>query len=110
MGEHRVHKLVGTIQTADSFFPRLRGLMFRSQWPGNIDGIYFPRCSSVHTCFTWVDLDLVFLDADHRVTGLVEHPRSWRFYNGPKGTVATLECLGGTLRRLDWKVGDEITR
>jgi uncharacterized membrane protein (UPF0127 family) len=94
---------------ARSFSLRLRGLMFRSAWPGEWSAVYFPDCSSVHTFFTNLKFDLVFLDANKITTRLVETTRSWRFYFGPPGTQDTLELPFGTIHQLDLKVGDEVS-
>jgi len=98
--------LPGVLQTAVSFRLRLRGLMFRKAWPEKWNGLYFPECSAIHTFFTWVEFELVFLDDSHRVTRLEAGPRPWRFYNGPQGTIDALELPMGTIQLLNLKVGD----
>lgn len=80
--------------------------MFRKAWPKKWNGLYFPECSAIHTFFTWVEFELVFLDVHHRVTRLEAGPRPWRFYKGPSGTIDTLELPMGTQQLLDLKVGD----
>lgn len=49
----------------DSFFLRLKGLMFRKE---KINSIYlFPKCSSIHTFFMKQDIDLCILDKDNKI-------------------------------------------
>jgi uncharacterized membrane protein (UPF0127 family) len=82
--------------------------MFRKDWPKKWNGLYFPNCSAIHTFFTWVEFELVFLDAHHCVTRMVARPRSWWFYQGPQGTVDTLELPPGTLRLMEMGLGDQV--
>ena len=93
---------------ARSFSLRLRGLMFRSAWPGEWSAVHFPRCRSVHTFFTNLRFDLVFLDRGARVTRCVEQTGLFRLYFGPSRTVDTLEMPEGAIRRMDLKVGDRL--
>jgi len=93
---------------ARSFGLRLRGLMFRNAWPGEWNAVYFPRCRSVHTFFTNLRFDLVFLDRGARVTGYVGQTGPFRLYFGPPGTVDALEMPEGAIRRMDLKVGDRL--
>jgi hypothetical protein len=54
------------IVVMNSFFKRLKGLMFRKD---PINKIYmFPRCSSIHTFFMRQLIDVCILDKDYIVT------------------------------------------
>lgn len=95
---------------ADSFSRRLFGLMGRRYLPEGEVWI-FPRCRSIHTGFMRMAIDVVFLDADQKVTGLEKDVRSWRILRGPPGTVSVLEAEAGWLEvetgELVWKGPDQ---
>jgi uncharacterized protein len=84
---------------AEAFIPRLRGLMFRSSWKKDCDGIFFPNCACVHTCFTFLKPDVVFIDGDGLVLQIVTEARPWGLFLGPRGTRHVLEVSGDTARQ-----------
>lgn len=80
------------VPEATSFWTRFTGLMFRKDF----SGMYFPKCSAVHTFFMRAPLDIVFFDRDGRPVRI--------FRNVPKNRVlivrgadSALELKGGTL-------------
>lgn len=93
---------------ATGFRSRLLGLQFRSRWPCACDGILFPSCSSVHTFFTGLEPDLLFLDEQGRVLNLVERAPSWRVFLGPRGTREILELPSGAARRVKLRTGTRV--
>ncbi len=61
-----INKKKYDIVIMNSFFKRLKGLMFRKE---SIDKIYmFPRCSSIHTYFMRQNIDVCILDKNYIVT------------------------------------------
>jgi hypothetical protein len=81
----------------------LRG---RKILPG--DGIWLEACDQVHTTGMAAPLDLLFLDADHRVVEKISHlpPGS----SSPRVPVAcgVLELPAGTIRSTQTEIGDRI--
>lgn len=80
------------VPEARSFWTRLTGLTFKKDF----SGMYFPKCSAVHTFFMRAPLDVVFFDKDSRPVRV--------FKNVPKNKVlivrgarSVLELKGGTL-------------
>lgn len=96
------------IRTADSYFPRLAGLMGRKRWPGACSGIFFPRCRSVHTFFTFLRPDILFLDKTYKIGKIFPSSAPWRVWLGAKDSRHCLELREGAARRLGLKVGDRI--
>lgn len=62
----------------------------------------FPRCSSVHTCFMRVPIDVVFLDSTLRVLA-VETLHPWHVSQCVPGTktIVELAAHGAAARHLD---------
>jgi len=94
-----------SIRTADSFGPRLLGLMGKREWPAGLKGLFFPHCRSLHTWFTFLKPDLVFMDKNRKILKLVLSAGSWRFYFGPSDCRHCLELPEGVVRRQRLKVG-----
>ena len=82
--------LLQTVETADTFWKRLRGLQFRRSLPSD-RGVFLTPCSSLHTCFMRFPIDVLMLDSDKVV---LEHRRNiqpWRFVFCPKNTTSVIE-------------------
>lgn len=64
------------------------------------EAMLFDRCSSIHTWFMRVPIDVVFLDAAGRVIRALSHVRPWRPLVACAGASAVLElCAGEAARR-----------
>ncbi len=93
---------------ADHFFSRLTGLMGRIGWPSAYMGIYFPNCVSVHTLFTTLKPDILFLDKKHKILKIFPSAEPWRLFLGPPGTRHCLELPGEDAGRFGLSIGDRI--
>lgn len=91
---------------AVGFLDRLLGLQFRHRWPESHDGLLFPDCAAVHTLFTFLKPDILFLGPGGRVLSVRERVPAWRILSGPRGTRETLEIPGGTARRMHIRPGN----
>ena len=82
-----------SVETADTFLRRLRGLMFRAELPAG-GGLLIRPAGSVHTCFMRFAIDVVFLDRELRVVRVAEAVRPWRLALA-RGARAVLELPAG---------------
>lgn len=96
-----------SIRTADSFLTRLKGLMFSRPLQPH-EGLLLTRCASVHTAFMRQVIDVVYLDAEGRITKCVERLGRWRASVGARGTAHTLELAAGAIRQQGLQVGQRI--
>lgn len=101
-------KRIKNIRRAEAFFTRLVGLMGRRKWPSGREGLFFPRCRSLHTFFTFLKPDLVFVDKNGRILEIIVAAGPWRVFNGPRGSVACLELPRGRAKRLGIRMKDLI--
>ncbi len=63
---------------ADTFLSRLTGLLGRKHLsPG--EGLIITACKSIHMVFMKFAIDVVFLDKNNRVVGLVENIKPFQF-------------------------------
>lgn len=96
------------IEVADSFAGRLRGLMLR-RLPGPNAALLLMQCSSVHTAFMLMPIDVVYLDPAGVVTKCVPHLRPFRAsVGGGRATAHTLELPAGAIERLGIAEGDRV--
>lgn len=91
------------------FWQRFCGLMLTSSLPPN-QGLFFPGCNSVHTCFMRYPIDVVYLDRQSRVVKLVKALRPWRASMGGRGSVGTLELACGSIERLGLTLGQSLAQ
>ena len=89
--------LAREIEMADTYFTRLKGLMFRRKFAGEKVLVLDP-CPQIHTCFMRFELDAIFCASDGTVLYVVEKMRPWRFSKFVRGARYTLEFVGGTLQ------------
>jgi len=96
------------IATAEGFWQRFFGLMFRRPPPAPGRGLLLLRCTSIHTCFMRYALDIAWLDGQGNVVGIVRHLKPWRARIGPRSARHVLELAADDTAGRDLKVGDHI--
>jgi len=101
-------KLEPVVLHAESFRDRLIGLMGRLNWPPTHQGIYFPRCASVHTFFTFLRPDLLFLDKNNKILRVYLSAKPWLVFVGPTHTYGCLEIPQGASQQWGLKEGDVV--
>jgi uncharacterized protein len=95
------------ISVADSFFPRLIGLMGRrSLEPGH--GMLITPSSGVHTCWMRIAIDVVALDKRNRVLKLGHAVKPWRLSGLTLKTIRVLELAAGQIHATGIEIGDEL--
>ena len=82
---------------ADKPWSRMRGLLGRSSLPVG-EGLLIKPCGSVHMFFMRFAIDVVFLDRELSVVGVVPELRPWRMA-GRRGAKVTLELAAGEAAR-----------
>jgi uncharacterized membrane protein (UPF0127 family) len=85
---------------------RFWGLMGRRSLPEG-EGLLIDPCGSIHTMFMRFPIDVVFLDADNRITRIAEALQPFRVAMG-KGCRRVLEMQAGTAGRAGLSVGDRL--
>ena len=103
-GEHG--SLICHCELADSFLPRLRGLLGR-RGIATGEGLLLAPAPSVHTWFMRFAIDAVFLDADLRVLEVRPHLRPWRLA-GARGARQVLELRAGGAAVADVRPGHRL--
>ena len=88
--------LAEEIEMADTFFTRLKGLMFRKGLPAK-KALLLTPCPQIHTCFMRFAIDAVFCNKEGEVLYVAEQMKPWRFGKFVCGARWTLEFTGGSL-------------
>lgn len=97
---------VRSVSVARKPWTRLVGMLTRQSEP-NVR-ILFPKCSSIHTCFMSVPIDVVFLDGRDVVVKIVSSAHPWRFISGGRAAASVLEGNAGFVVEHGLSVGDRV--
>jgi len=83
---------------------RLGGLLVLEQIKTK-QALWITPCNSVHTFGMKYTLDLVYIDKNKRVCGLVEHVKPWRISFLLRAK-AVMELMAGSIHNLNIQLGD----
>ena len=83
-------RILTELEYAISPWRRFAGLMGRRALPEGF-GLYFPHCSSIHTCFMRFTIDIIYIDSGWKVMKTVQRMKPWRlsFCPGASGVIET---------------------
>lgn len=101
------HIIIRKFKTAQSFFNRLAGLMFKKTMP-EYGVLFFPGCGSVHTFFMRFNLDIIMTDKNFVVLNYAEAVKPFRFFI-TAGAKHTFEAREGFVKENKIKKGDKIS-
>jgi uncharacterized membrane protein (UPF0127 family) len=95
------------LMTADSFFKRLKGLMFTKQLSPQSALFIYP-CSAIHTFFMHYNIDVLYLDINNIIIALDEDMQPGKIGKYVKGAVAVVEMPSGKIRETHIAVGQAV--
>jgi uncharacterized protein len=101
--------LATRLQVADRHWTRLCGLMGRP--PGAFvvgQGLWIKPCHGVHTFALRFAIDVIYLDAQHRVVHVEENVKPWRLTPVLTEAATVLELPSRTVWHSGTQVGDEL--
>ena len=85
----------------------MRGLLGRSSLAEG-EGLLITHCNSIHMFFMRFPIDVVFIDREGRVVGLLEKIRPWRLSPIFLAATKAIELPAGTIARTATLPGDRI--
>lgn len=106
MEKFLINGLTIDVELADSFFSRLRGLMFRRRLNEGC-GLLLAPCNSVHMLFMRFAIDVIYLDKDFCIKKIVRDLTPWLGMSICLGAWGALELPSGEAERLRLKVGQK---
>lgn len=89
---------------AMTFHDRARGLIARDFQ--DFDAMVFNHCSSIHTMFMSMSIDVLFIDRDNKVCGLRKNLNPWVPFVRAPGAVSVIELPVGTIERSNTEKDD----
>ena len=96
--------MLASLEVADNAGRRAWGLLGRDGYDG---ALLIPRTRSVHSFGMRFDLDVAFLDGDHRVVKVISLPR--RRLAAPVWSArSVIEAEAGSFREWSLRCGDEL--
>lgn len=98
--------LAADLRTARTPLARMRGLMGRTNMPG--DGLVITPADSIHTAFMRMPIDLIFLARDGRVIKLCPAVPPWRLRLAPRGAHVVLELPATFIARHALQPGERM--
>jgi uncharacterized protein len=103
-----------TLEVADTEATRERGLMNRKSMPADSGMVFVFSSPGLHTFWmknTYIPLDMLFIDSDHKVTGIVPsaEPLTLSGRGVPGLSKLVVELNGGTCAKLGIHAESRIT-
>jgi uncharacterized membrane protein (UPF0127 family) len=99
--------LAWRVRRADNWFERTLGFLPRAAIAPE-EGLWFERCSAVHTLGMRSALDIVFLDRDHQVVKVEPNVTPGKFHVGATGAHITVEFGPGFAQANPIEIGDQL--
>jgi len=99
--------LADNAKLADTFWARLVGLLNRNSLEKG-EALILKPGNSIHTCFMRFPIDVLFLDKNNKVIGLLPMLRPFRFSPVYFGAYLTIELPSATFQLAQVKLGDSI--
>jgi len=92
---------------ANTFFKRLKGLMFTKELPRQ-DSMLIKPCNEIHMFFMNYSLDVLYLDKNLKVVHMDEELKPGEIGKLIKDSVSVIELPSGKIRETGVKVGDTL--
>lgn len=97
--------LAEKVKIANGFWMRTKGLIGEKKLESSF-ALVIPDCSSVHTFFMSIPIDILFLDDQNKIIKSVSKLAPYRFSFGPKQSNKVIELPAGTIKQTQTEVGD----
>lgn len=86
------------INSYNTFFKRLKGLMFQIK-PLQNEAVVLEPCNSIHMFFMFFPIDVVFLNQANRVVRVKENVKPWTVIFPVKHAYKTIELPVGSIMK-----------
>ena len=99
--------LAEEVQIADSFFSRLTGLLNRQKLAPS-EALLIPHCQCIHMFFMRFSIDVLFVDKDNRIVGIVRRIHPFEISPVFLKSSFVVELMAGAIAVSGTEIGDEI--
>lgn len=95
------------LTVADTYFKRLKGLMFTKNLPPQ-NALQIIPCSEIHTFFMNYSLDVLYLDDNNSIVYLDEKLKPGKIGRYVKNAKSVIELPEGKIKEANIKVGQTV--
>ena len=99
--------LVPNLEVANGIWPRMKGLLGRSELPAT-EALLIKGCDSIHTFFMRFAIDVVFVDSKMIVKKTVARVKPGRLVYGHWGAAHVIEFSEGFLENNPIQIGEQL--
>ena len=92
---------------ARTLLKRLKGFMFDKKIDPS-QGLWIKKCKSVHTCFMNFNIDLIFINKEKKIVGLVENLHPWKLSPFYWKADSVIEMPKNTINKYQLEVGEQL--
>ncbi len=103
----RGNVIAGKGRVAEGFFARLKGQIGRERLDED-EGLCIKPCKGIHTFFMKFDIDVVFVDRNGLVCGIVENIRPSRVSQYISSASYVIELSRGMCKKKGIEIGNKI--
>jgi uncharacterized protein len=96
-----------SVMTADSFFKRLKGLMFTKELLPQ-SALYIYPCREIHTFFMNYNIDVLYLDINNIIVAIDEDMKPGKIGKNYKNAVAVVELPSGKIKETYIAIGQAV--
>ena len=95
------------LEVANSYFKRLKGLMFTKKLPEK-NALKLIPCNQIHTFFMNYSIDVLYLDSDNNVIFCEENLKPGKIGARVKNALSVIELPNGKIKKSNIKIGDSV--
>ncbi|MDF2884768.1 MAG: hypothetical protein K0R54_5338 [Clostridiaceae bacterium] len=95
------------LTVADTYFKRLKGLMFTKELPSQ-NALQIIPCSEIHTFFMNYSIDVLYLDGNNNIVYMDEKLQSGKIGKYVKNARSVIELPAGKIKETNIKVGQTV--
>lgn len=101
-------ELANEVATAETFFKRLKGLMFTTSLPAG-HGLHIKPCRSIHTYFMNYPIDVLYLSEQFEIVGMDETMKPAMVGKYQRRAFSVLELPAGMIKKTETKMGQYLS-
>jgi uncharacterized protein len=96
------------VMVADTYFKRLKGLMFTKSLPEQ-NALHIVPCNEIHTFNMKYSIDVIYLDDKNSILAIDEDMKPGKIGKHVKNAVSVVELPSGKVKKLEVKIGQTVT-
>ena len=95
------------LQIADTYFKRLKGLMFTKELP-NENALQIKPCKEIHTFNMNYTIDVLYLDENNTIVNIDENLKPNRIGKRVKNAVSVIELPNSKIKKSNLQIGQTL--